>query len=554
MSRVLTADSSLDTLKKEAKRWLKALRAGDADAKRRLLAATPAAPAVPGLRDIQLALAREHGLPGWDALREALDDMAMARRSRAERAEIVLHSAWNGDIVAARRILARSPDIGDFDLYTAVATGNLAEVERSLAADPAAATRKGGPLDWEPLLYLAYARLPGGGDHALDIARLLLDRGANPNASFNDGWDNSFTVLTGVIGEGEGAKPTHPQARELALLLIERGTSPYDFQALYNTSITHDSTVWLDFLWDQCEQRDRLAAWREISVTIGSNKLRALDYLLGNAVAYNHLARAEWLLQHGANADGIHAYSGSPLRQEALIYGHEEMADLLVRYGASAAPLTGQAAFQAACMRLDRDAARAIAAADPEVLGNASPMLIAARKGRADIVSLLLELGMNVDVADDSGQRGIQNAVMGNAADVVKLLVAHGADIDRPTKHYGGAMGFAAHFERRDIAEYLAPLSRDLPNLIYIGMLLRVRELVEEDPSLANAVHPQSKLTPLFFLPEDEGDAAEMAASLLSRGADPTCKDAKGITAEQNARNRGLSDAADLMRDAIERG
>ena len=37
MSRTLTPDSSLETLKKEAKRWLKALRAGDAEARRRLV-------------------------------------------------------------------------------------------------------------------------------------------------------------------------------------------------------------------------------------------------------------------------------------------------------------------------------------------------------------------------------------------------------------------------------------------------------------------------------------------------------------------------------------
>ena len=83
MSRTLTQDSSLETLKKEAKRWLKALRAGDAASRRRLVAVTPAAPADPSLRDVQLALAREHGLPGWAALRAELDDLAMARRSNA---------------------------------------------------------------------------------------------------------------------------------------------------------------------------------------------------------------------------------------------------------------------------------------------------------------------------------------------------------------------------------------------------------------------------------------------------------------------------------------
>src|SRR5215813_3460894 len=296
MSRTLTLDSSLETLKKEAKRWLKALRAGDAEARRRLIAATPTAPANPGLRDVQLALAREHGLLGWVALRAALDDLA--RRSNAERVDIVLRSAWGGDRAAAARILTRWPEIANHDLYMAAAAGNRRELDRRLLADPGAATRKGGPLDWEPLLYVAYARLPGGGMSALELARTLLDHGANPNAQFDDGWGNPFKVLTGIIGHGEGNQPAHPQANELALLLIERGADPYDSQALYNTSITRDDTTWLDLLWAASEQRDRLAQWRDKPATgIGGKvPLNALDYLLGNAVAYNHLGRAEWLL------------------------------------------------------------------------------------------------------------------------------------------------------------------------------------------------------------------------------------------------------------------
>ena len=104
--------------------------------------------------------------------------------------------------------------------------------------------------------------------HALDFVRTLLDHGANPNAQFDDGWGNPFKVLTGVIGHGEGDKPPHPRASELALLLIERGADPYDFQALYNTSITRDDTTWLDILWTGSEQRDRLVKWRENPATV----------------------------------------------------------------------------------------------------------------------------------------------------------------------------------------------------------------------------------------------------------------------------------------------
>lgn len=63
---------SPDSLKNEARRWLKALLAGDADARARLRAALPPPPSAPTLRDVQLALAREHGFDGWSALKRAL--------------------------------------------------------------------------------------------------------------------------------------------------------------------------------------------------------------------------------------------------------------------------------------------------------------------------------------------------------------------------------------------------------------------------------------------------------------------------------------------------
>src|SRR5262245_45256651 len=76
MPRKITPATSLDTLKKEAKRWLKAIRANDADARARLSRAFPGAPAAPTLRDVQHALAREHGHDGWTALKAALETPA----------------------------------------------------------------------------------------------------------------------------------------------------------------------------------------------------------------------------------------------------------------------------------------------------------------------------------------------------------------------------------------------------------------------------------------------------------------------------------------------
>jgi hypothetical protein len=77
---------SLDSLKKEAKRWLDALRANVADARARLARAIPTAPAKPTLRDVQHALAREHGFPGWAALKRALEQTVASSRETGAKA------------------------------------------------------------------------------------------------------------------------------------------------------------------------------------------------------------------------------------------------------------------------------------------------------------------------------------------------------------------------------------------------------------------------------------------------------------------------------------
>jgi hypothetical protein len=72
MPRKISPSTSPDTLRKQARRWLKALRSGDADARARFEHAYPAAAREPVLRDVQHALAREYGHESWKALQEAV--------------------------------------------------------------------------------------------------------------------------------------------------------------------------------------------------------------------------------------------------------------------------------------------------------------------------------------------------------------------------------------------------------------------------------------------------------------------------------------------------
>jgi ankyrin repeat protein len=280
-----------------------------------------------------------------------------------------------------------------------------------------------------------------------------------------------------------------------------------------------------------------------------------LDFMLSIAVSYNHLRRAEWLLAHGASANGAQAYSntGRRLLDEALVNGNDAMAGLLLRRGAVDEPLQGIAAFQVACRRLDRNEARALSDANPEFLSDSELMLTAARQNRLDIIELLLDLGMDVDIENFAGFRALHTAVSVNALDIVKTLIAHGADIDRPTENYGGPMGFAAHFDRREIAKVLAPLSHDVHSLVRLGMKDRLRELFTAEPELANVAHFRNRQTPLFSLPDEETSALEMAQFLLEHGADVNFINKEGDSAADTARKRGCNEVALSLSDAMKR-
>jgi hypothetical protein len=80
MPKQITPKTTLENLKKEAKTWLKALRANDAEAYARYHLAYPNAPEPPVLRHVQHALAMEYGVTGWKALKDLLANEPPIRR------------------------------------------------------------------------------------------------------------------------------------------------------------------------------------------------------------------------------------------------------------------------------------------------------------------------------------------------------------------------------------------------------------------------------------------------------------------------------------------
>src|SRR5262245_3879772 len=97
------ASARLEYLRKEAKQWLKQLRAGDADAVARLRRALPDAQASPTLRDVQHALARERGFAGWRAL-TTMVDVPKETVSRDQAIAALMVAAGDGELERVREL------------------------------------------------------------------------------------------------------------------------------------------------------------------------------------------------------------------------------------------------------------------------------------------------------------------------------------------------------------------------------------------------------------------------------------------------------------------
>ncbi len=73
-----------------------------------------------------------------------------------------------------------------------------------------------------------------------------------------------------------------------------------------------------------------------------------------------------------------------------------------------------------------------------------------------------------------------------------------------------------------------------------------MRELLNAEPDLAKRI--SDGCTPLMWLPDDDARAIEVVELLLAHGADPSVKSKEGKTAADFAEERGLYEAAELLR------
>ncbi len=460
----LPSDPSLEHLKNQAKTLLTRARAGDAEALRWVREYHPDPPDELRLAGAQLVVARAYGFPSWPKLHAHLEVVERYSRNphrapaAADPEDEFLRLAcltYSSDDPArserAREMLAKRPELARASLHAAAAAGD-AEAARELLGGAAlhdvhaAVNAQAGPHRWEPLLYLTYSRAAGGG--ALEVARLLLDAGADPNAGFLwEGLPSPFTALTGALGRGEGDPPPHRDALALAELLLEAGADPNDTQVTYNLSWT-PGDEWLELLLRFGFGRGDGGTWHaRLAPAHASPRENAEDALTWSAL-YGLPSRVRLLLGAGVDLDGRGTrhpiLEGQTALGVALLHGHADVAQVLREAGAPEPDLNPAQRTAAAYMRGD-------------AAGPPPPGLIvrAASNGRADVVGLLLANGADVNDTDGRATALHEAALRGDAA-LVALLLEHGADASVRDRAFDATpAGWAEHAGFAQLAEQL---------------------------------------------------------------------------------------------------
>jgi hypothetical protein len=361
----------------------------------------------------------------------------------------------------AERMLAGSPELATANLGTMAAAGAVEAARELLAREPGCVRAPVGPYRWEPLLYLTYSRVRAPA--ALETAAVLLDHRADPNAGYLwEGLCPPFTALTGAFGSGVATAPAHPDGLKIARLLLERGADPNDGQTVFNLGGC-SSDAWLELLLEFGFGRGDGGPWRRLLAERQDTPQQMLEDALMAAAGNGLPHRVRLLLNHGADPDGRGTrhpiYQGRTPIEEAAVSGNIEIVAILQAAGARSV-LDDLHAFVAAATAGDRAMVAALRAGDPTLVARAiasEPGQLIRAAGRDSLagVRLLIELGFDVNALERTAP--LHEAAMRGNVGIIELLLEHGADPDlRDPGYHATPRGWAEHHGQRDAQRLLA--------------------------------------------------------------------------------------------------
>jgi ankyrin repeat protein len=515
--RTLPGRPSLQLDKKQAKRLLRAAREGDSAALARLASGHPRftdAQSIDAsklkLADTELVIAREYGFASWPRYKHFVEALLGDQRTRAA---TMLKAVCSNQLSRGAALLEREPQLATFDFYTACACGELTFARQALEKEPELAKRAGGANGWEPLVYVCFSRFwrrdAERAQQLLAIARLLLERGADPNSRYVEQHGDENEVQACIYGAAGIAN--HAQ---LTKLLLDAGARVDENEALYHATEFKDVT---------CLRLLLEAKPRPSFVT----------YCLGRALDFDNEEATLLYLQHGANGHHVVPWNRGRSHLHKAVIARRSLKIIRGLLAAGADPnlddADGHSPYRTAIRRGERDMAQLFeeSGAKRELItdedravgelaqGRRAPdsalkpeldlLVRAARRGDLDEMRRLLAAGADPNAGADLPP--LHGACYAGKLEAARLLVEHGASLTLLSSYGGTPLGTCIYGSTDCFDEEGGPGAR----------------LPEEVPAR---------------------DYAELVSYLLEQGAEPPQSIRGGSEAVQEAlRRRGVLDS-----------
>ena len=447
MSASLPDRPNLGQLRRQAKELRDAARRGEPGALDRVTRIYRAAPqGGVTLAAAQLVIARELGFTSWPRLKAAVESNSA---TPGQLVEAFVAASVERRLREAATILEAHPSIAAHSIYAAAVLGDRRTVSEMLAADPSGAVAIDEARGWPPLLYACYSRWhhidPSRATGMAKVVNLLLDAGASPNT--NNGARVGYrSALSGAV------EVNNP---DVTRVLLDAGANPDDRQCIGEAAghrdhrclellLSHGARVAGTWALDAAVDADDPQAVSLLTGVLrgatGQTANEATEALPGAAAnASSEVVSA--LLAAGADRTASDSEGFSALRR-AVRAGQAETAALLVRHGAPD-DSTDVDRFIGACRRADRAVAEQILAEHPDLPDrltddDRAAVAEAAGSAPAAAVALMLDLGFSPDDRNGFGEQPLHTAAYYGNAEVVRLLIDAGADLEALDARFDG--------------------------------------------------------------------------------------------------------------------